>query len=654
MSYKNYKQADSRWGSKNYNGSSTMAAAGCGPTACAIIISKINPKITPVDTMKYMQTHGDAKHKTFALYGQGTAWNGIKACLAHFGCQDAHEVNVNTSMSEVWKQMKKGYVGVFLFDGMPWTTQGHYVAVTGYKYENGKHYVYTRDPGSRNRTGWYAYETTMRGRVPKVWLCKAVVEKPKDPPKDKPAADTPQEPKTVDIRGLKKVVDISYWQSDVDLKKAKKAGVDGVIIRTSYTSQSKFSLNKDSRFISHLKKAIEAGLPIGVYHYSQAISEAEAKKEAAYMLDIIQPYKKHITLPVVMDYEFGGRLSSTSAKKLGKAGVDKVITAFCEQVIKAGYTAMVYANYSTFTNYLNYQTIRRRFLIWLAQYASKPSITDYDLWQYTSKAKISGIGGNVDVSKGSGKAPAAPKTYRCNLPDWTLLSGNIIAQTAKELAWKKGTKKEKYTYKIGHPTEAFKAAIDKVFPNRKSWSKQCQEGASCDVGAAVIIRASGADPKIPRGLAKQFPYMKKSKRFKEINIKEGYDFHPGDMGLWLTNSAGHAWIHVASKTIAEANHTAKYFLHLDSDNYTAKGRKEFHCYRICVPIREYIQRGDRGSEVKKLQKYLNWYGGYGLKLDSYCGPATTAAIEKYQAAEGLKVDGKFGAKSLERARKVKR
>ena len=103
----------------------------------------------------------------------------------YFGCQDVQEVNVNTSMKEVWELMKKGYVGVFLFNGLPWTSAGHYVAVTDYKYENNKHYVYTRDPGGRNRTGFYSYEDTMRGRVPKVWLCLLEDIKPVPKPKDK-------------------------------------------------------------------------------------------------------------------------------------------------------------------------------------------------------------------------------------------------------------------------------------------------------------------------------------------------------------------------------------------------------------------------------------------------------------------------------------
>lgn len=171
MSFITYKQADSRWSKKNYNGSSTMATAGCGPTACAMIAYAVDGKTTPLDTMKYMQAHG------FAIRNNGTAWNGIPSCLKAFGVQDVQAVNVDTTMAKVWELMNKGYVGVFLFragsrGGITWTTSGHYIAVTGYKYENGKHYVYTRDSGGRNHTGWYCYESQMRGLIPKVWLGK--------------------------------------------------------------------------------------------------------------------------------------------------------------------------------------------------------------------------------------------------------------------------------------------------------------------------------------------------------------------------------------------------------------------------------------------------------------------------------------------------
>ena len=189
MAYGSYNQYDSRWGKKNYNGSSTMAAAGCGPTACANILHNIDSSITPITTMKYMQTHGDANHKTFAIYGNGTAWNGIPACLKAFGAKEVKTQEVSKSMTNVWKVLQKGHVAVFLMSagtrgGITWTTGGHYLAIIGYKYENNKHYVKVEDSGGRGHDGWYCYETQMRGLIPKVWTCLAkkkdikVVEKP--------------------------------------------------------------------------------------------------------------------------------------------------------------------------------------------------------------------------------------------------------------------------------------------------------------------------------------------------------------------------------------------------------------------------------------------------------------------------------------------
>ena len=80
-----FRQYDSRWGSKNYNGSSTMAMAGCDPTACASVIYSINKKITPWTTAKYMKKHG------YAIYNNGTAWAGIPACLKHFGMENVEQ-----------------------------------------------------------------------------------------------------------------------------------------------------------------------------------------------------------------------------------------------------------------------------------------------------------------------------------------------------------------------------------------------------------------------------------------------------------------------------------------------------------------------------------------------------------------------------------
>jgi peptidoglycan hydrolase-like protein with peptidoglycan-binding domain len=168
MSYITYKQADSRWGKKNYNGSSTMATAGCGPTSVAMLAYAVDGKTNPWDVALYMKSHG------YAIRNNGTAWAGIPAAMKHFGLTDVKNVE---KMSDVFSYLSKGYCAVFLFragtrGNITWTTSGHYVAVTGYKVQNGKHYLYTRDSGGRDLTGWYAYETQMRGLIPQVWVGK--------------------------------------------------------------------------------------------------------------------------------------------------------------------------------------------------------------------------------------------------------------------------------------------------------------------------------------------------------------------------------------------------------------------------------------------------------------------------------------------------
>lgn len=167
---KTFKQADSRWGKKNYNGSSTMAAAGCGPTSVAMIAYNMDTTVDPWKVALYMKSHG------YAIRNAGTSWSGIPAALKAFGCQ---EVKTSKSMSDVWKELGKGNghgYAIFLFrsgsrGGVKWTGAGHYIAVTDYKVKDGKHYLYTRDSGNRDHTGWYCYEDHMKGLIKQTWTC---------------------------------------------------------------------------------------------------------------------------------------------------------------------------------------------------------------------------------------------------------------------------------------------------------------------------------------------------------------------------------------------------------------------------------------------------------------------------------------------------
>lgn len=185
-----------------------------------------------------------------------------------------------------------------------------------------------------------------------------------------------------------KCLDLSAWQGElsVDWFKTKKAaGYKSVILRSSYTKgQQTFTLRKDSVFDHNITNAHKAGMNIGVYHFSQMLSESEAKKEAEFCVKCIKPYKEYINLPVACDYEWYGRLTASKAKSYGKAKVTKQIDAFLNVIEKAGFDTMVYASLSVFTGYIS-ADVYKRWKIWVAQYYPKCEYKHkYYLWQYTS------------------------------------------------------------------------------------------------------------------------------------------------------------------------------------------------------------------------------------------------------------------------------
>lgn len=196
-------------------------------------------------------------------------------------------------------------------------------------------------------------------------------------------------------------IDISYWQgkvSDANWQKIKAAGVTHVIIRVGYSSLSSGKHNMDSVFSNNINGAYKAGLKVGVYYYSTATTAAEAKSEAEYTVKVLQSYKSKITLPVAYDYETGGRLTSSVMKKNGNASC----RAFCDYIKSAGYTPMVYANYVTLTNYLDYKSLQSSYKIWLANYTTNGKATTYPgnywMWQYSSSGKVNGLSGSIDIN----------------------------------------------------------------------------------------------------------------------------------------------------------------------------------------------------------------------------------------------------------------
>lgn len=180
-------------------------------------------------------------------------------------------------------------------------------------------------------------------------------------------------------------IDVSYCQTGVDYNKVKNSGIDAVIIRAGF---GKETYQKDSEFETHYKNAKKAGLAVGVYWYSYAYSVAEAKQEAKVCLACITG--KTLDLPVYYDLEESGQT------RLGMSALTNIAIAFCDAIKSGGYRAGVYSNLNWLNNHLDYERLRSKYSIWLAQWSSNPS-KSCDIWQNADNGRISGISGNVDT-----------------------------------------------------------------------------------------------------------------------------------------------------------------------------------------------------------------------------------------------------------------
>lgn len=192
-------------------------------------------------------------------------------------------------------------------------------------------------------------------------------------------------------------IDVSEHQKAIDWNKVKAAGIEYAFIRVGYRGYTKGALAEDTYFRQNLAGATAAGVKVGVYIFSQAITVEEAREEANYLLERIKDY--NITFPVVLDYEFSPNKGRLETANLSKADGTAICLEFCKTIQAAGYTPMVYANPDMLNNHLNATEISNQYLIWLANYTTQTSYTGkFDYWQYSSSGAVDGITGRVDMN----------------------------------------------------------------------------------------------------------------------------------------------------------------------------------------------------------------------------------------------------------------
>ncbi|MBP1736826.1 MAG: lysozyme [Oscillospiraceae bacterium] len=188
-------------------------------------------------------------------------------------------------------------------------------------------------------------------------------------------------------------IDVSSYQGVIDWEKVKAAGVDFAIIRVGGRYYGSGGIYADKNFTTNIQGALNAGIDVGVYFFSQAINATEAAEEASYVLTQIEGYD--ITYPVVFDWETS---SDYRTYQLDTDTLTQCAVTFCNAIADAGYTPVVY--FYPYIGYLYYDLSEiDDYDFWLAEYSTTPTFYyDFEMWQYTSSGTVDGISGNVDLN----------------------------------------------------------------------------------------------------------------------------------------------------------------------------------------------------------------------------------------------------------------
>lgn len=204
-----------------------------------------------------------------------------------------------------------------------------------------------------------------------------------------------------------KVIDVSEWQGEIDFKKVKADGYEGVIIKAGYGKG-----NADKYFVRNINGAIKAKMHVGIYWFSYAYTEEMARNEAKYCADLIQTYKLNIDMPVFFDFEYDSIRWITEYGHLPykkddydswRPLITAMTKAFCEEIASLGYMAGYYVNHDFYNNYYSPSKLKK-YKLWFADYEDE--YKGCYLQQTSSEGVVDGITGKVDTDVLRGKIKA--------------------------------------------------------------------------------------------------------------------------------------------------------------------------------------------------------------------------------------------------------
>lgn len=200
-------------------------------------------------------------------------------------------------------------------------------------------------------------------------------------------------------------IDVARYQGTIDWSEVAEAGIDFAMIRLGYRAKADGNIVADTNARYNLQEASRAGIPMGAYFFSTAISEEEAREEAAWAANMVSQYP--ITYPIVYDCEGFNEPESRHYGLSSEKRTD-IALAFLETVEELGYEGMFYASKYDMQNDPVWEVsrIEKNYKIWVAQYPELPypdtQVSSYagkhHMWQYSMKGSVPGISQPVDLN----------------------------------------------------------------------------------------------------------------------------------------------------------------------------------------------------------------------------------------------------------------
>ena len=191
-------------------------------------------------------------------------------------------------------------------------------------------------------------------------------------------------------------IDVSVHQKEIDFNKVKNDGISFVYIRVGYRGYSTGEIHEDAYFRENIKNAINAGLKVGVYFFSQATNAKEAQEEAEFVLYCIKDYK--IALPIAYDMEYVTQ--EDRIKNLTNEQLTECAKSFADTIRSAGYDSTIYESSSWLIHSIDMTVLQDYNSFWVASYhtGKMPYNYVFDIWQYTPNGRVEGIETDVDMN----------------------------------------------------------------------------------------------------------------------------------------------------------------------------------------------------------------------------------------------------------------